>query len=784
MRLLSHQMKAPVHAIQSLLQAISDTQGQEISMSVRDALDRAISRAREAGQIVDDLLEYESYESRNAEEGREFEIVSLVSDIALRFSLGAATKDVTVDVSLPGNLAIYVSGVRTGIEHAIRNLIDNAVKYSPPLGQVQASMTFDSGTNRVGISISDTGGGIPPGEIASLFTPFFRSKTRVAKTGGTGLGLAITARIVEAHEGSIEVSSEEGTGTTFTVTLPCKRVERIPEKSARPRRVVIVGGVTSGPKTASRLRRLSEGLDITIVERNEFLSYSGCQLPFFISDTIGPPNDLVSSAYHSARTAHFFSAMKNIAVLNLTTALAIDRVAKSVKVRREKDGKVFEVPYDVLVLATGSVPIVPMVPGGAEGLVFPLHSLEDARLIKERLNRANAQDVMVIGGGLIGVSVVQSLLETGARVTLLERESEILGTYFDTDFGGKIQNELTRKGVKIATHTEITSVSRNGEGVTAHAAERSFAGDFVVLSSGMRPNSALATACGLVVGNTGGIQVDEHLRTSDPDIFAVGDCAETRHLLTGQHEYWPLGAISMKMGHTAADVIAGKEAVYRGSLGTVLLSCTDLTLARTGLSTSGARKAGFEPVSFVFTGPDRPSYAAESKDIFLKVIADGRTRKILGAQAYGRGEVGSRISLFAAAIANEMTTDEMFLLDLGHAPEFNHPVDVAQSACMMLNNKMDGLVRTISPAEFELEKRRFTPAAIISSDFMSRYLIPGSVEVSPENLRKEHLPFREDEDVVLYSRTSMEAYQAYRYLVQRGFEQLKVLEGGYLFWVE
>jgi NADPH-dependent 2,4-dienoyl-CoA reductase/sulfur reductase-like enzyme/two-component sensor histidine kinase/rhodanese-related sulfurtransferase len=776
-------MKAPVHAIQSLLQAMSDAHGQEVPPSVRDVLDRVMSRAREAGQLVDDLLEYESYEGRKTGEHREFELVSLVSDLALRLSLGATARDVSINVSHPENLAIFVSGIRTGVEHAIRNLIDNAVKYSPPLGQVQVNLSLDAADETARISIRDTGGGIPEAEIANLFTPFFRSKSNAATTGGTGLGLAIAARIVEAHEGSIEVDSEEGRGTTFTIVLPCRRTEQVPESNRR-RRIVIVGGVTSGPKTASRLRRLDEELDITIVERNEFLSYSGCQLPFFISDTFGSPGDPLSSAHSNTKTAHFFNRMKNITVLNLTAAEEIDRVEKRVKVRREKDGTVFHVPYDVLVLATGSVPVAPSIPGAASGLVFPLHSLEDAKRIKDRLGRTSAQDVIIIGGGLIGVSIIQSLLAAGARVTLLEREQAILSSYFDADFSGRIQNELTRKGVKVATGTMATSVTPEEDGVRVHAAARSFSGEFVILSSGMRPNSTLAGACGLALGKSGGVQVDEHLRTSDPDIFAVGDCAETNHLLTGKHEYWPLGAISMKMGHTAADVIAGKNSVYRGSLGTVLLRCIDLRIARTGITSTSARAAGFDPVSFVLTGPDRPVYALESADIYLKVIADRGTRKILGAQAFGRGEVSPKISLLAAAIANGMTTDEMFVLDLGHAPEFNHPTDVVQTACMMLNNKIEGLVETITATELDGEVGRFTLAAIGAPDSSSRYLIPGSVEISPENLRKDQLPFREDEHVVLYSRTSMEAYQAYRYLSQREFRHIRVLEGGYLFWAD
>jgi NADPH-dependent 2,4-dienoyl-CoA reductase/sulfur reductase-like enzyme/rhodanese-related sulfurtransferase len=641
---------------------------------------------------------------------------------------------------------------------------------------------LDSADRRARVTIADSGPGIPPEEMKELFRPFFRSKSRVASSSGTGLGLAIAHRIVTAHGGSITVSSETGVGTIFTITLPYSGIKRNVSRARRRRRIVIIGGVTSGPKAAARLRRLDEEPDITIIEQNEFLSYAGCQLPSFISNSIGSSNDVLSSAYRLVRSAQFYDTMRNITILNMTAAEKINRAMKTVAVRRRQDGKTFEVPYDVLVLATGSLPFIPSIPGTGNGMVYPLHSLEDAKRIKERLWNVNAQDVVVVGGGLIGISTLQSLSAIGARATVVERESTILGTYFDPDFSRRIENTLEHKGVKIATRTEVTSISSLGSGIVVHAKERAFNADLVVLSSGMRPNTNIAKACGIVIGAAGGIQVDSHLRTSDPNIFAVGDCAETSHLLTGHHEYWPLGSISVKMGRTVADVIAGKESTFRGSLGTVLLACFDLRLARTGLTTARAKEAGFEPQTYVLTGADRPGYSAVAEEIFLKVIADRGSRKILGAQAYGKGDVASKISLYATAITNSMTTDDVFDLDLGHSPDFNLPIDVVQIACLMLNNKIDGLVRTISAEEVEREEKHLTLVAITTPEVAARNMIPGSLEVNPESLRKTELPFQENDNVVLYSRNSMEAYQAYRYLVQRGYTNLRVLEGGYLFF--
>ncbi len=780
-RLLSHQMKAPVHAINSLLNALYSAHGEEIPPAVRDTLDRVNHRAEEAGHIVDDLLEYVSYQRGDRPEGREFEIVDLLQEIVLRFSSSAGAKDIAIGVSIAREQAVFVRGSRPGLEHAVRNLIDNAVKYTPKLGRIEISLETDEKSSTARIGVRDSGEGIPKEELDQLFRPFFRSKSRVGKTGGSGLGLAIAQSIAAAHDGRIEVASEVGAGTTFTIVLPVARIEHTAPPPAR-RRVVIVGGVTSGPRTAARLRRLDEELDITIVERNEFLSYPGCQLPYFISNRLGSSQNLLSSAYHTIRTAHFFETLRNIHVLNMTTALKIDRTTKKVTVRSKKDGEEHDIPYDLLVLSTGSSPTVPPISEAVADLVFTLHSLEDAKRIRDRLNHADAQDVIIIGAGLIGVAAIQPLLDVGARVTLVEKEATILSAYFDPGFSRKIEEELRRRGVKIATNTRIDSISHASGGVAAHAADHDFSADFVVFSSGMKPNTELARSCGLEIGETGGIRVDEHLRTSDPSIFAVGDSVETRHLVTKEHEYWPLGSVSVKMGRTAADVIAGRDAEFRGSIGTLALSCAGLYFARTGLTSERAAQSGYDPVSFVITGRDRPSYVGQSEDVYLKVIADRGSRRVIGAQAIARIEVASKISLYATAIVAQMTTDDVFRLDLGHAPDFNLPIDLVQVACMMLNNKMDGLIRTVTPEELADEPHSPTFAVITNPDEDLEHLIPGSLEVTPENIRKGELPFGDDEEVVLYSKSSMEAYQAYRILVQRRFDKLRVLEGGILYW--
>jgi NADPH-dependent 2,4-dienoyl-CoA reductase/sulfur reductase-like enzyme len=395
-----------------------------------------------------------------------------------------------------------------------------------------------------------------------------------------------------------------------------------------------------------------------------------------------------------------------------------------------------------------------------------------------------AQDGIIIGGGLIGATLAQSLLEMGVRITLLEKEPRILSAYLDSDMSSKLENLFSRKGIRIRSGSTVGRIREVEEGLEVETPEGVFHCDFAVLSTGVRPRTDLAAETGLELGPTGGILIGEDFRTSDKNIYAVGDCAESVHLLSGKHEYWPLGSVSTKMGRLAADSISGGEVHFKGSLGTTMFRCFDLKVARTGLTWRRAAELGFSPETVVVTGPDKPGRPGDDNILFLKVCCDGKTRRLLGAQAIGSGDAPGKISLLAACISAGMSLRDVFCLDLGYAPEFNRPIDIVQTGCGVLENKLDGLIRTIPREGLDKLPEDAVPVFINPEPTNNGYLLPGSLEIHPERVRSEGLPFRKDRAVLLYCRTSALAYQAYGFVKGSGYQDVKVLEGGALFLEE
>jgi NADPH-dependent 2,4-dienoyl-CoA reductase/sulfur reductase-like enzyme/rhodanese-related sulfurtransferase len=556
------------------------------------------------------------------------------------------------------------------------------------------------------------------------------------------------------------------------------RIGASPGPVRKRRRVVIIGGVTAGPKTAARLRRLDADADITMIERSEFLSYTGCSLPAYVSGRVESPRALMSTADNALRTARFFQTVKDVRVLNRTVATGIDRGACLVHCSDVEGGRVFTVPYDVLVLATGARPFVPAVPGiGLDG-IYTLYSLDAARELRSHLQARGSQDVYVIGAGLIGVTAAESLVEAGARVTLVERDPVILGQYFDTDMARRVQEEFARRGVKVITSAAVTRIEQDRDQLRIETGNRSHLADLIVLATGVIPNADLAERAGLEIGSSGGVRVNGHLQTSDPRIWAVGDCAETISLTSGRWEFLPLGSVSTKMGRIAADCIAGRDTQFHGSVGTAMFRIFDVNAARCGLTNARALERGFDAVSVVVTGLDRPHGERGAQRVHIKVTADRRTGALLGAQGLGAGNVVPRVQILAAALSRGLTLGEVFDLDLGYNPAFTTAIDISQTACLLLQSKMEGSVRTITREEL-LQARQ--PPRIVDVAPYAEYSLrptPGSVNVPLEHLRSEGIPFTVEEKVVLCDAMSLGAYEAYHILAARGWKNLAILEGG------
>ncbi len=783
LRVLSHQLKTPINAIQSLLRTVTDGYTGETNAQTRQVIEKAVGRAAEARELITDLLDYQLYSQQQKAAAEEYDIVPLLNELVKNYSEAASEKDVSLHADLPLRNSVILTGDSRGMNQAMRNLIENAVKYTPERGSVTVRLKLADEDRQCRLRISDTGYGIPEDELESIFEPFYRSIKHKSNITGTGLGLPIAKKIVENHGGTISVTSQENSGTAFDIVLPVTDVKKSDEPAVERKQVLIIGGVTAGPKVAARLRRLDEDLDITIIERSDFLSYSGCGLPAYINGKVRTAKELMSTADATVRDIDYFESIKNISILNDTLALSIDRNKKQVSIKDLTNDSISDLPYDYLVLATGTRPLVPEIPGIDEENIYSLYSLEDAEAIKKAFSKGNAQDVYIIGGGLIGVSIAESLIETGKRVTILEKKQYILIQLMDRDIAERIERVLTGKGIKIVTGVNIERIQQGNKSLAIITGEGSYQADIIIVSTGVKPNVALAEQAGLTIGPSGGIQVDKHLLTSDESIYAIGDCAESMNLITERPEYWPLGSISTKMGRIVADNIAGNKAEFHGSLGTALFKVVDVNVARTGLTERDAWKAGIETETAVVTGFDRAHYYGQAEIVVVKIVAEKESRRIIGAQMYGKGEVSGRIGIIAGSIMQGLSLEAFFTQDLGYYPAFNSPIDIVQTAALVLKNKMDKLVRMIGADDFN--RGRDEIDGIISVCPLSAYqnfMIPDSINVPLENLRFSQIPFDKKDKIVLYSRTSSGAYMAYRYLVSKGYTNLFVLEGGFEFW--
>ncbi len=781
-RVLSHQLKSPINSIESLLKVIAEGYTGELDSKTLHMIKKAIVKTSEARNLITDLISYEKYskESKSIKK-EELEVCAHLMVVTNSFQTIAANKNISLSLKLPKKVKLFAETDKAGLELVLKNIIDNALKYTPESGKVTVKLIILEKEKLYSINISDTGYGIPENELPHIFDPFFRSPTFKAQVTGTGLGLSLVKRIITVHNGQIQVKSQLNQGSLFSVILPYKKCESNEQAYTKQKRIVIIGGVTAGPKAAARLRRLDETLDITIIEKREFLSYAGCGLPSYLSGKVTSPKALMSTADNTLRDLHFFEHIKNINIYNNTEALVIDRDKKIVKAKDLKNNTTLTAPYDVLIIATGAEAVIPNIPGVQSKGVYSLYRFEDAEELKRVFTAQHASDVYIIGGGLIGVEIAESLISIGARITILERESCILNL-FDSDISIKLQQELDRKGIKTITNIQIKMITHENSKHTIITDKGSFQADLIILSTGVKPNATLGAKAGLEISESGAIKVNEYLQTSDKSIYAIGDCSACTNIITKKCTYLPLGSVSTKMGRIAADNICGKKTKFSGSLGTIMFKIFDISVARTGLHQKRAEKSGFTTVSTIISGLDKTHYYDDAKSVIIKIIADKKTNIILGAQAYGRGNVAERIEILACAIAKQMTLDEIFMLDLGYYPAFNNPIDIIQTACIVLKNKIDKLCNTISVQEFKKEK---DTVRIIDVSPVTEHMsasIPGSISIPLENLRIERIPFKKKAKIVLYSRTSSRAYEAYRYLITLGYSNMRILEGGYLYW--
>ncbi len=465
------------------------------------------------------------------------------------------------------------------------------------------------------------------------------------------------------------------------------------------KRIVIIGGVAAGPKAACRVKRVMPDADVTLIDQDNLISYGGCGIPYYVSGDVSDEKELRSTSFHMLRDESFFEKAKGVRTLTSTRALAINRREKTVEVENVASGMMSTIPYDTLMLATGSQPFVLPIPGKDADGVFTISDLHKAIEIRERISKGRVAKAVVIGGGAIGVEMAEALTDLwGVETALVEYMDQLLPRIVDWPMAAALAQHLREHKVEVYLGEAASEiVEQEGRAVGVRTAKRLIEADLVIMAVGVRPRSQLAQEAGLHVAGNGAIVVNERMQTSDPSIYAAGDCVEIRHLVSGRGLFAPLGSLANKEGRVAADNMAGIPSVFKGGIGSFIMKAFEMSIGATGLSLEAAKAEGFD-ADVSFTAPsDRAHFFPTSGILCLELVFDRRTRRVLGFQGVGpmNDALSVRLDAAAVAITAGATVDDFANIEMAYAPPFSSAIDAINAAAYVAENLCDGWMRQV-----------------------------------------------------------------------------------------
>ena len=545
-----------------------------------------------------------------------------------------------------------------------------------------------------------------------------------------------------------------------------------------PIKILVVGGVAGGASAAAKARRTNETAEITIFDKGPFVSFANCGLPYYIGETIPDREDLL------LQTPEKFWKRFRVLVKVRHEVLAINRSEKCVTVKNLETGEIFSQPYDKLILAPGAGAIVPDLPGIRSQNIFTVKTVPDSDAIKTFLSNHAAQYALVIGGGFIGLETAEALVNRGLEVTIVELVPQILPA-FDVDMAALVTQHLTNRGVSVVTGDGIKGFEvQEGRAVEAELASgRRLLMDLAILSIGVRPELKLAREAGLTIGEAGGIVLNDRQETSDPDIFAAGDAVETRHLVTGKRTRIPLAGPANKQGRVAGANAAGGDLKFPGALGTSIVETLGIVAAKTGLSEREAKQHGYDYFVSVTHPLDHAGYYPDAEVLHMKLLAEKKTGKLLGAQVIGEQGVDKRIDVLATALTAGLGVEDLEDLDLAYAPQFNSAKGPVVMAGFVAANTLRGEVRTITSEALREKVAHHEPIQILDvrtpEEFQEEH-IPQARLVPIDALREHLQDLDPKKETVVYCRVGLRGYLASRILLQHGFSTVYNLTGGLL----
>ncbi|TSI09723.1 CoA-disulfide reductase [Lysinibacillus sp. BW-2-10] len=538
------------------------------------------------------------------------------------------------------------------------------------------------------------------------------------------------------------------------------------------KKVIIVGGVAGGATAAARLRRISEKIDIILVERGEYISFANCGLPYYIGETIKDRNKLL------VQTVEGMSERFNLDIRNLSEVESIHPEEKTVTIKNLQTGEVYKETYDKLLLSPGARPIVPPIPGLNDNqALFTLRNVPDTDRIKNYVDTQKPEKAVVIGGGFIGIEMAENLVDRGIEVTIIEMANQIMAP-IDFEMASILHKHLKEKGVNLILENGVQAFANQGKKVVLSDGTE-IQTDMTILSIGVRPENELAKTAGLELGERGGIIVNEYLQTSNQDIYAVGDAVEVVDYINGKKAMIPLAGPANRQGRIAANNIMGKNEKYEGTLGTSIAKVFDLTVAATGNNEKTLKRLGVAYEVVHIHPSSHAGYYPGAAPIALKLIFDKETGKIFGAQAVGADGVDKRMDVIATAIKGNLTVEDLTNLELSYAPPYSSAKDPVNMAGYVATNIMLGDLEQIQ--WHEVDQVVADGGLLIDvreAKERENGYIPGSINISLNDLRENLDEIPKDQTVYVSCQVGLRGYLASRILKNNGFD-VKNVDGGW-----
>ncbi|WP_315904906.1 FAD-dependent oxidoreductase [Vibrio fluvialis] len=557
-------------------------------------------------------------------------------------------------------------------------------------------------------------------------------------------------------------------------------------------KIVIIGGVAGGASAAARARRLSEDAQIIMFERGPFVSFANCGLPYHIG------GDIKERANLLLQTPESFLARFNVDVRVMNEVVRINRADKTINVRNLLDQSEYEESYDFLLLSPGAGPIVPPIPGLDNPLTHSLRNIPDMDRILETIQMNQPDHATVIGGGFIGLEMMEAFHQLGIKTTLIEMADQVM-TPVDREMAGFAHAEIRAKGIDLRLGVALQAVEfkpatsmpsidsgeniehqhMNGELDLTLSNGETLTTDILIMAIGVRPETKLAAEAGLQIGELGGIYTNAHMQTSDPNIYAVGDAIEEKDFVTGQSTLVPLAGPANRQGRMAADNMLGRSETYQGTQGTAICKIFDLAVASTGKNEKQLKRAGIEYEKVYVHTASHASYYPGAEIVSFKMLFDPKSGKIFGAQAVGKDGIDKRIDVMAVAQRAGMTVEQLQHLELTYAPPYGSAKDVINQAAFVATNIMKGDANAIHFDEIDsLTDEQVLLDVRNPGELQNVGYLPGAINIPVDQLRQRMNELPKDKEIIIYCQVGLRGNVAYRQLVNNGYKARNLL-GGY-----